>query len=148
LKETNSQLTETEAIFAGTESEVATNPYDVPETNKPSKLDKANEDEWMRQWKRKRDEREAEWKKSLEKAKRKEEIKSMNETEEQRRKRKKKEAKEKKKKKQIKVDGEKVKHVVKVSSYCPAVDLDNDSAQSSTNQDDYVLQRLFAKTGF
>lgn len=148
MKETNSQLTETEAIFAGTGSEIAANPNEVPETKKSSKLDKANDDEWMRQWKRKRDEREAEWKKSLERTKRKEEIKFLNETKEQRRKRKKKEAKKKKKNKQIKVDGEKVKHVVKVSSYCPAVDLDNDSAQSSSNQDDYVLQRLFAKTGF
>ena len=146
LKETNSQLTETEAIFAGTGSEVATNPHEVPETSQSSKLDKANEDEWMRQWKRKREEREAEWKKSLEKSKRKEEIKALNETEEEKRKRKKKESKEKKKLKQISVDGGKVKNVVKVSSFCPAANLDNDSGQSS-NQDDYVLQRLFAKTG-
>ncbi|XP_046463902.1 DNA excision repair protein ERCC-6-like [Daphnia pulex] len=145
LKDTDNQCTETEAIFAGTGSEVATNPHDGP----PSGImDKPSDDEWMRQWKKEREKRELEWKKSLDK--REKQKTKMTETEEEKRRRKKREAKEKKEKKRIKIDGAKVKHVVKMSSHnSVAVDLDDGStpSTSSNNQDDYVLQRLFAKTG-
>lgn len=144
LKDTDNQCTETEAIFAGTGSEVATNPYSQ---NEPlnSKSNKPNDDEWMRQWKKEREKRELEWKKSLEKTKKKKEL--QNETEEERRKRKKRESKEKKERKRIKVDGAQVKNVVKMSCFNQSTVVDNESASSSSNQDDYVLQRLFAKTG-
>lgn len=146
LKETDNQCTETEAIFAGTGSEVATNPnpQDGPGNGK---ADKPTDDEWMRKWKKEREKRELEWKKSLEK--RKKEKETMNETEDERKKRKKREAKEKKERKRIKIDGAKVKNVIKMSSHnSVAVDVDEGSTPSTSgNQDDYVLQRLFAKTG-
>ncbi len=145
LKDTDNQCTETEAIFAGTGSKVATNPHDGPPSGK---MDKPSDDEWMRQWKKEREKRELEWKKSLDK--REKQKTKMTETEEEKRRRKKREAKEKKEKKRIKIDGAKVKHVVKMSSHnSVAVDLDDGStpSTSSNNQDDYVLQRLFAKTG-
>ena len=147
LKDTDNQCTETEAIFAGTGSEVATNPnpHDGSQTGK---LDKPNDDEWMRQWKKEREKRELEWKKSLDK--REKQKATMNETEEEKRKRKKREAKEKKERKRIKSDGAKVKNVIRISSHnSAAVDPDDGStpSTSSNNQDDYVLQRLFAKTG-
>ena len=147
LKDTDNQCTETEAIFAGTGSEVATNPnpHDGSQTGK---LDKPNDDEWMRQWRKEREKRELEWKKSLDK--REKQKATMNETEKEKRKRKKREAKEKKEKKRIKIDGAKVKNVIRMSSHnSAAVDPDDRStpSTSSNNQDDYVLQRLFAKTG-
>lgn len=144
LKETDNQCTETEAIFAGTGSEVATNP-NPQDSFKNTKTDKVSDDEWMRQWKKEREKREMEWKKSLDKLKKEKET--LNETEEERRERKKRESKAKKERKKIKVDGAKVKNVVKMAVHrSNAADLDEETP-SLGNQDDYVLQRLFAKTG-
>ena len=144
LKDTDNQSTETEAIFAGTGSEVASNP-NPQEGLHDGKLDKASDDEWMHRWKREREKREVEWKKSLEKIKKKKET--QNETEEERRKRKKRESKEKKEKKRIKIDGAQVKNVVRMSSLRSGPPDIDEHTPSSSNQDDYVLQRLFAKTG-
>ena len=139
LKDTDNQCTETEAIFAGTGSEVATN--HSAESNKKS--DKPTDEEWMDKWTKDRQKRELEWRKSLNKEKRKKEIAELKETKEERHKRKKKEAKEKRRQREIKIDGAKVDNVLKMSTF-----RNEDSTQSSQSQDDYVLQRLFAKTGF
>lgn len=143
LKDTDSQCTETEAIFAGTGSEVARNPREA--SSERGSLDKTDDKEWMLEWKKNREKREADWKKALEKEKRKKERE--NETEQQRKARKKREAEEKKNRKQVKIDGTKVKNVIKMSDYRQGAVDEGDAASSSSNQNDYVLQRLFAKTG-
>merc|ERR1712071_521816 len=84
LKDTDNQCTETEAIFAGTGSEVATN--HSAESNKKS--DKPTDEEWMDKWTKDRQKRELEWRKSLNKEKRKKEIAELKETKEERHKRK------------------------------------------------------------
>lgn len=142
LKDTDNQCTETEAIFAGTGSEVATNPN--PQTN-CTNTEKINDDEWMLRWKKEREKRELEWRKTLEKRQKKIDI--SHETEEERKIRKKKESKERREKKKIKIDGAKVKNVVKMTTHRSSAVDPEDDAPSSSNQDDYVLQRLFAKTG-
>lgn len=138
LKDTDNQCTETEAIFAGTGSEVATN----HSADSSKKGDKPTDEEWMDQWKKDRQRREIEWRKSLDKEKRKKEIAELKETKEQRRERKKKEAEEKRRQREVKVDGAKVDNVLKMSTF-----RHDERAQSPKSQDDYVLQRLFAKTG-
>jgi len=156
LKETDSQCTETEAIFAGTSSDVSTtNPYDGESgrSGDRKQLAKSTDDEWMRQWKKEKEKREAEWKKKVEKEKRKAEVKALNETEEEKRIRKKRESKERKEKRQVKVDGGRVKNAIKVTSYRPseadtaADETSVDSSSSSQQNNDYVLKSLFAKTG-
>ena len=138
LKDTDNQCTETEAIFAGTGLEVATN----HSADSSRKSDKPTEEEWMDQWKKDRKKRELEWRKSLDKKKRKEEIAKLNETKEEKRERKKKEAEEKQRQREVKIDGAKVDNVLKMSTF-----RHEDSTQPSKSQDDYVLERLFAKTG-
>ena len=102
------------------------------------KSDKPTDEEWMTQWKKDRKKREIEWQKSLDKEKR------TKETKEEKRKRKKKEAKEKEQQR-IQVDGTRIDNVSKMTVFHDQKD--QDQSQSSKNQDDYVLQRLFAKTG-
>jgi len=138
LKETDNQCTETEAIFAGTGSEVATNHGAESSKTSNRKSDKPTDEEWMTQWKKDRKKREIEWQKSLDKEKR------TKETKEEKRKRKKKEAKEKEQQR-IQVDGTRIDNVSKMTVFHDQKD--QDQSQSSKNQDDYVLQRLFAKTG-
>ena len=163
LKEADGKGTETEAIFAGTGSEVASNHRDVETAGggggETLKLGQSKDDEWMKNWNKERSKREAAWREKLERDEEKRKDKELDqslvdETEEERTKRKKEESKKrkkaekkkkKKKKKEIEIDGRNILNVVKKSVFRQDEDAD-ESAQSS-NQDDYVLQRLFAKTG-
>ena len=147
LKEADSKGTETEAIFAGTGSEIATNHQETVDSRMQ---DQIKEDEWMKNWQKEREKREAAWKKQLEKEARKKEDrdtrdddkKGSTSKEDSKRKKKK---KDKKEKKRVEIDGHNVIHIVKKSTYRSAQDTDD--ATLSSNHDDYVLQRLFAKTG-
>lgn len=146
LKEADAQGTETEAIFAGTGSEVATN-HEAAERAQSSKT---SDDDWMKNWQKERDKREAAWKKKLRLEQERTEAKSSNASSSQAKeahklRKKLKSERRAEKQKKLEVDGHKVTNVLKKSTYQPSEDQDNSSRTAA--HDDYVLQRLFAKTG-
>lgn len=146
LKDTDGKRTETEAIFAGADEDTIHNPHVSNGTHQLASADKLTDEEFMRRYREERARKDAEWKKHLEKKKRKAEIAALNETEEEKRARKKREKKEKKEKKRVLIDGEKVKNVKSMERYTPGSPDAGDSS-SSQSQDNLVLQRLFAKSG-